>query len=185
MINRSELTSLIGCDVKPFAESFGWSAYSYPNRWFCFQLNQDHHINSKMVKEMGEHQRTPFITLSMWWLFVCLRGRIGVDFARCLLTIWLALTMDSCPLPNDEEDWVLLLCDYVLVSRFTYISITVEHKRKTHLFSLLSSLIVLHTPVWKWMEKARGTSLSFHYDFVSSNNRCDNTLELKIKTVFG
>ena len=122
---------------------------------------------------------------SMWWLFVCLRGRIGVDFARCLLTIWLALTMDSCPLPNDEEDWVLLLCDYVLVSRFTYISITVEHKRKTHLFSLLSSLIVLHTPVWKWTEKARGTSLSFHYDFVFSNNRCDNTLELKIKTVFG
>ena len=61
----------------------------------------------------------------------------------------------------------------------------VEHKRKTPLFSLLSSPIVLHTPVWEWAEKAQGTFLSVHYDFVSSNNGCDNTLALKMKKVFG
>jgi hypothetical protein len=61
----------------------------------------------------------------------------------------------------------------------------VEHKTTTPLFSLVSSPIVLHAPLWEWTEKARGTFLSVHYDFVSSNNGCDNTLELKIKTVFG
>lgn len=75
--------------VKPSAESFAWSsAYSYPNRWSRFWLIQDPHLNLKMVKEIGGHQRTLFITFSMWSLFVGLRERIVVDFICKLLTTY-------------------------------------------------------------------------------------------------
>ena len=94
---------------------------------------------------------------SMWWLFVAIRASIVVDFARYLLTIRFALTMSSCSLTNDEEDRVLLVCDY----DWSLASHTHRSDRTQEKNSLVFASIIAHCTSHTCVKMGRESTIDF------------------------